>query len=118
MGYHSRADFAAVRAVLLARLGHPAEAEAQIREAITLGHTTSHFHHMEFDIASAFALMGRAGDALHWLQRTADDGMPAYELFAGDPTLATLRTDPRFVRFLATERARNERLRALLTAPM
>jgi tetratricopeptide (TPR) repeat protein len=106
-------DMASARAVLLARLGRRAESEAAIRQAMT-GESTSHFHHAAFNIASAYALMGRSDDALRWLERTASDGMPAYSLFANDPTLASLRTDPRFVKFLAAERERHERLTAIV----
>ena len=107
-------DMAAARAVLLARLGRRAESEAAIRQAIAVGESTSHFHHAAFSIASAYALMGRSDDALRWLERTASDGMPAYSLFANDPTLASLRADPRFVKFLAAEKERHERLTAIL----
>ncbi len=43
--------------------------------------------------------------------------MPGYELLAGDPTLATLRRDPEFVRFINAQRALYERRRALLQRP-
>jgi len=105
-------DAAATRAVLLARLGRPAD-EA-IRRAITAGQAASHFHHAEFAIASAAALLGRRDDALHWLERMANDGMPCYELIMGDPTFAVLRTDPRFKAFMDAERMRHDRLRAIL----
>jgi tetratricopeptide (TPR) repeat protein len=106
-------DYQASRAALLARLGRHAEAEAQIRRAVELGERTSHFHHSAFSIATAYALMGEPAEALRWLQRTADDGMPAYELFAGDPSFDGMRRDPRFVRFMAQQRARWERFRAV-----
>jgi serine/threonine-protein kinase len=106
-------DVAASSAVLLARLGRHAEATAQIRVAVARGEHLSHFHHASYSIATAYAIMGDAPRALHWLQRTASDGMPAYELFAGDPALAPLRADPRFVRFLQAQREQWARFRAL-----
>jgi hypothetical protein len=62
----------------------------------------------------AYALMGRTDEALRWLRRTADDGMPAHELFAGDPALDALRGDPRFIDFMRARRAQWERFRAVL----
>ena len=105
-------DAAAARAVLLARLGRSADESMQ--RAITAGHGASHFHHAEFAIASASALLGRRDDALHWLERMANDGMPCYELIEGDPTFLALRSDPRFKTFMDAERVRHERLRKIL----
>jgi TolB-like protein len=115
-GQREKSDMSSARAVLLARLGRRAEADSAIQRAIAGGggaSPASHFHHAEFNIASANALMGRTDEALQWLERLANDGMPAYSLFANDPTLASLRRDPRFVRFLATERERHDRLSAI-----
>ena len=105
-------DAAAARAVLLARLGRSADESMQ--RAITAGQGASHFHHAEFAIASASALLGRRDDALHWLERMANDGMPCYELIEGDPTFLALRSDPRFKTFMDAERVRHERLRKIL----
>jgi len=105
-------DAAAARAVLLARLGQ--SADTSIQRAITAGQAASHFHHAEFAIASASALLGRRDDALHWLERMANDGMPCYDLIAGDPSFSALRADPRFKAFMDAERLRHERLRAIL----
>ena len=89
-------------------------ADAAIQQAITVGQGASHFHHAEFAIASANAILGRRDEALHWLERMANDGMPCYELIVGDPTFAAMRSDPRFMTFLDAERLRHERLRAIL----
>jgi serine/threonine-protein kinase len=107
-------DTHAARAVLLARLGRRSDAEAEIRAAIPAGPTSSHFHHAEFMIASAYALLGRIDDARQWLERMANDGMPNYALLANDPSLANARSTPAFQSFLARERTRNDRLRSIL----
>jgi tetratricopeptide (TPR) repeat protein len=113
-GLDSERDKHAARAVLLARLGRTADAEAEIRAAIPTGPTSSHFHHAEFMIASAYSLLGKADESRMWLERMANDGMPNYELIAADPSLANARAAPAFGVFLARERARNERFRAIL----
>jgi hypothetical protein len=46
-------------AVLLALGRDAAGAEQKIREAIDWGHDTSHFHHAEYNIASAYAILGK-----------------------------------------------------------
>jgi eukaryotic-like serine/threonine-protein kinase len=107
-------DTHAARAVLLARLGRRLEAEAELRAAMPTGPTSSHFHHAEFMIASAYSLLGRPDDARVWLERMATDGMPNYALLANDPSLANVRSLPAFQSLLARERARNERLQAIL----
>ncbi len=107
-------DLPSTRAVALAALGRRAEAERDI--ALTeqaAGRANSQFHHSAYNLAAAHALLGDRAEALRWLRLTADDGMPNYSLFAGDPNLASLRDDPGFRAFLAGERERWERFRAI-----
>ncbi len=93
-------DVASTYAVLLAGSGEKKKAEEQIRIAIAAGQGKRHFHHAEYNIASAYALMGKNRLALEWLQRTAEDGLPCYPLFEKDPNLDNLRNDPSFMAFL------------------
>jgi TolB-like protein/Tfp pilus assembly protein PilF len=113
----TRSDTHAARAVLFARLDKRAEAEGELRSAIPTGPTASHFHHAEFMIASAYSLLGNGAEALRWLERMADDGMPNYALLVNDPSLADARSASAFQAFLVRERARNDRLRAIITEP-
>ena len=110
-------DETAARAVLLARLDRRAEAEAAIRKATSSGPPASHFHHVEFMIASANALLGHTDESQKWLERMANDGMPNFALITNDPSLASVRLRKEFQIFLATERARNDRLRRLMEEP-
>jgi len=110
-------DAMAARAVLLARLDRRAEAEAALRKAIPTGQPASHFHHAEFMIASANALLGHTDEAQRWLERMANDGMPNLALITNDQSLASVRLRPEFQIFLATERARNDRLRRIMEEP-
>jgi tetratricopeptide (TPR) repeat protein len=89
------------RAMMLARAGKRAEAEAAIGRALSIGQGFGHFHHTAYNVASARALLGQRDEALKWLQVAVDDGFPCYPLFAQDTQLDTLRQDPRFVAFLA-----------------
>jgi len=45
--------------------------------------------------------MQETGKAVEWLQKTADDGLPCYPLFRGDPNLKMLEHDPGYVKLMA-----------------
>src|SRR5262249_40448916 len=55
-GQREKSDISSARAVLLARLGRRGQADSAIQRAIALGSGASHFHHAEYNIASANAL--------------------------------------------------------------
>jgi tetratricopeptide (TPR) repeat protein len=109
-------DETAARAVMLARLERRKDAEAVLRK-IPTEQPASHFHHAEFMIASANALLGHPDEAQKWLERMANDGMPNFALLTTDPTLESVRSRPQFKTFLATEQARNDRLRKIVEEP-
>jgi TolB-like protein/Tfp pilus assembly protein PilF len=102
-----------LEAMLAAEQGDTASMTRLIRSAEEKGKGFGHFHHTAFTIARAYALGGRAGDAVTWLQRAADDGFPCYPVFLNDSTLNRIRDDPRFATFLSEQRARWEGFRKL-----
>jgi TolB-like protein/DNA-binding winged helix-turn-helix (wHTH) protein len=91
------------QALLYAATRQSRLAEVQIQQA-QKGRDFIHFHHTAYNIASAYALMHKNGPAIQWLQRAAIEGFPCYPVFARDPNLASLRTDPRFVQFIADQK--------------
>ena len=99
-GAGAEADASATRALVYAKHGRRVEAASAIRDAISNEKGSSHFHHAMYFIAAAYAQLGDATNALHWLERTAAEGMPCYPLFASDPFLNPIRSDPRIQRFL------------------
>ena len=103
-----------IRAILRAKHGDTRGAEQDIKAAEALGAGYVHFHHTEYNIASAYALMRRPRAAVHWLRRAADDGWPCYPYFARDPNLANVRTDREVVAFLAELKVQWERYQATL----
>jgi TolB-like protein/DNA-binding winged helix-turn-helix (wHTH) protein/Tfp pilus assembly protein PilF len=92
-----------MQALLFAATRQERLAELQIQQA-QKGKDFIHFHHTEYNIASAYALMHRNALAIRWLQMAAGEGFPCYPVFARDASLANLRNDPRFVKFLADQK--------------
>lgn len=92
-----------MQALLYAATGQPKLAEVNIVKARE-GKDFVHFHHTEYNIASAYALMHKSGPAMQWLQRAAAEGFPCYPVFARDPNLASLRDDSRFIEFMARQK--------------
>ncbi len=86
-----------VRAMMLAKAGSRAGAEREIATAIRLGQGFGHFHHTAYNVASAYALLGKHAQAVQWLRTSAEDGFPCYPLFASDKQLDSLRSDKDFV---------------------
>jgi tetratricopeptide (TPR) repeat protein len=87
-------DREAVRGLLFATLGRRSEALQHIAAAVAHPVSQSHFHHAQFTIACAYARLGDKAQAVEWLRRTADNGMPNYPLFRNDPNLKGLQGDP------------------------
>jgi tetratricopeptide (TPR) repeat protein len=108
-------DQASVKAVLYARLGERQQALAEARRAETsAGAGLAHFHHAQFNIAMAYALLGEREKSVRLLQAVAESGMPAYELFANEPYLASLRGFPPYEQFMQRQRAAWEARRGVL----
>ena len=107
-------DLAAGYAVLYAGTGRKKEAEEKIKFAIENNKGDSHFHHAEHLIATAYALMGNAKDAVEWLQKAADHGLPCYPLFKNDPNLKNIRNDPGYISLMEKLRKQWEVYKATL----
>jgi serine/threonine protein kinase/Tfp pilus assembly protein PilF len=61
-----------------------------------------HFHHAEFDIACALAVLGHGDEALDWLTSAMRNGFPCLPALENEPLLRSLRSRPRY-RELVTE---------------
>jgi len=93
--------------------GKSKEAESLIARAFEKGKGYGHFHHTAYTIACAYALMNRPSEAIHWLEVAAETGFPCYPLFERDDNLNNLRKDPRFVKFLETQRQQWEHFKSI-----
>ena len=89
-------DREAARGLLYASMGRSSEALSHLALAMAAPDSRSHFHHAQFTIACAYARLGRRRDAVEWLRRTANNGMPNYPLFRNDPNLRGLHGDPEY----------------------
>ena len=102
------------RAVWFALADNRPAAARDIQAAVQKGKGYIHFHHAEYHIALAYALLHQPDSAVHWLRQAAEDGFPCYPLFEHDPFLDNIRADPGFVAFLREQKAQWERYRATL----
>ncbi len=101
-------------ATLFAKAGDKRRARADIAAGLEKWKGYVHFHHAAYNIASAYALLGQPGDAVHWLRWAAENGFRCYPLFASDPNLARIRQDPGYVGLVDELKAQWERYRATL----
>jgi TolB-like protein/DNA-binding winged helix-turn-helix (wHTH) protein len=104
----------AMKAVLLADEGKKGEAERMIQAAIQRGEGFGHFHHTAYAIGSAYALMNNREQAIRWLRSAAEDGLPCYPMFENDSNLNSLRSDARFISFMAELKKQWEHYKAEL----
>jgi tetratricopeptide (TPR) repeat protein len=104
-----------VLAILLASGGESRKAQEEIlRTAEGKQEDLGHYHHVFYNLASAYALMKDKPAALKSLREAADEGYPCYPRFAKDPNLDNLHGDPPFESFLEEQRQQFERFRKAL----
>src|SRR5207245_11566176 len=65
-----------LRAVVSAKRGDARRAEADIQSAIEKGRGFVHFHHTEYNIAAAYALLRQPRASVEGLRRAAAEGWP------------------------------------------
>ena len=61
--------------------------------------------------------MGRAEEAVGWLQEAASTGFPCYSLFERDPNLDPIRREPRFQALMAEMQKSSASLKRALFPP-
>ena len=113
-GNPESADREATRALLHATLGQKAEAEIHLAAATERPESASHFHHAQFTIACAYARLGKKAEAVDWLRRTAENGMPNYPLFRNDPNLRALQGDTGYEALMTRLEQQHQEFRRLV----
>jgi serine/threonine protein kinase len=96
-----------VQAMVAAATGKYEEAEQKIQIASTR-RGFGHFHHTEYYIASAYALMRKTELAVEWFERATTEGFNCYPMFERDVNLDKLRDDARFREIMEVERTKWE----------
>jgi class 3 adenylate cyclase len=102
---------ASVQAMMFAATGKPDEAEKKIAAAETR-RGFGHFHHTEYNIACAYALMNKTDKAVEWIEKATGDGLNYYPIFEKDPALDSIRNDPHFREIMGIERKKWEYFRS------
>ena len=102
---------ASVQAMMFAATGKPAEAEKTIAAAQTR-RGFGHFHHTEYNIACAYALMNKTDKSVEWFEKATGDGLNYYPIFENDPSLDNIREDLRFREIMGIERKKWEYYRS------
>ena len=102
---------ASAQAMMFAATGKPDDAEQKIAMAQTRS-GYGHFHHAEYNMACAYALMNKIDLAVDWFEKAIRDGFNCYPLFAKDANLDSLRNDSRFREIMQAERKKWEYYRS------
>jgi len=97
----NRGLLTSLEAVLAASNKQERGAEEKIQVAVQKGKGFGHFHHTEYFIGVAYALMNKPDQSIKWLEQAVDEGFPCYPLFEHDANLNSLRQDGRFIALLA-----------------
>jgi TolB-like protein/Flp pilus assembly protein TadD len=103
-------------AVLAALRGDPARARRGIERTRQARQDFGHYHHAQYDVACALAVLGDPDAAMSWLRDTVANGYPCPSLFAIDPLLDALRGRDDFQGLMGELVAERERYRRLYRA--
>ena len=83
-------------AVVAALAGDSKKVDEKVAEATRRGRGFEHFHHSEYSFAMAYALLDKRAQAMDWLQKASEDGLPCYPMFNDEPYLKNLHGDKRY----------------------
>ncbi|MGE0360718.1 MAG: protein kinase [Vicinamibacterales bacterium] len=100
-----------------AKLGRRAEAAQALPVAIPLTANPtglSDLHHAQFAIGCAYALLGQPDEAVRWLVKAAEEGLPSYPKYSGHVDVQGLKGHPGFDALLERLRRDWERWNATL----
>jgi TolB-like protein len=89
-----------LQGILHARRGEAASAIDCAMRALGVPLANGHFHHVYYQVACIYAVLGELHQAMAWLERSADTGFPCWPFFQVDPSLENLRGEPGFQRLI------------------
>jgi len=97
-----------LRAEIAALRGDAPAAQRAIDKTIQNQRGFGHFHHVAFNIACTFAILGRKKESLPWLQSCIDDGFPCLAAVENEQLFAPLRPDADFQQIVTGLRTTRE----------
>ncbi len=106
----------AVKAILFAQQQKKQQAFECLRKAEQgSNNSRGHFHHVAYDIGTAYALLGENEKAMYWLNWAVENGFPCYASYAKDEFLDGLRDNESFKKLLMDVKAIKEKLNLIYT---
>jgi len=87
--------------------GRLAEAGGSIKRGVNSQYVKRHSDVMSYQIAVAYALMGKRDEALFWLSKTEAARTSDFAFAFVDPDLDNLRSDPRFIELMRNAKFQN-----------
>ncbi len=90
-----------LQGILHARRGETAAAAECAGRALGFPLANGHFHHVHYQVACTYAVLGEIDQAMAALERSADTGFPCWPFFKVDPHLENLRKLPAFGKLVA-----------------
>jgi serine/threonine protein kinase len=88
-------------AMLHARRNQQGPALDCVRKALESPRSFGHTHHMHYQIACVYAVLGETDKAMGWLERSVETGNPCWPFFKVDPHLENLRQQAQFQRLVS-----------------
>jgi TolB-like protein len=105
-------------AVVAALDGNLLDVHRQIGLTVQNRRNFGHYHHAQYDVACALALIGDRDQSLMWLEDAATNGFPCHAFFELDPWLREIRNEPRFRSLMQALRSECDGYRALYASLM
>jgi eukaryotic-like serine/threonine-protein kinase len=88
------AHFIPVRALLAARAGDEPRARIEIAHTIERQKAFGHYHHAQYDVGCALAVLGDREEGMRWILDAASNGFPSGTWFANDTLLQDVLGGP------------------------
>ena len=93
--------YVSFQGMLHARRNQTGPALECVRRALEVPRSFGHTHHVYYQIACVYAVLGETDTAMAWLERSVDTGFACWPFFRLDPHLEGLREKPEFIRLTA-----------------
>ena len=88
--------YLSLQGILHARRNETASALECVRRALEVPRSFGHTHHVYYQIACVYAVLGATDKAMAWLERSVDTGFACWPFFRIDPHLEPLREKAEF----------------------